>query len=118
MEFKKGDKILVKKYNQDGKVMPGWIDDMDYLDGKIIQVDNVMLNTTDSWLVYPDWCKKVEDTTPDEHVIKSNEIMEQREYNLYISLIHKCIDKIMSGDDTLIWNCRRTAKKIINEFKR
>ena len=94
---------------------------MEYLDGQIVEIESVgigKLLTICSWWVDADWCEKIEDALPSEHIVEPNKTMEQREYDLYMSLIHKYIDQIMDGNETLIRNCRGMAKKIIDEFKK
>ena len=121
-KFKAGDKILVKKYNSEGEIVPRWVNYMDNLDGRVFEVmsilENGCIDTVDRYILPPDWCEKIEDTPPDDLSVELNEMLEQREYDLYMSLIHKYIDQIMDGNETLIRNCRGMAKKIINEFKK
>ena len=145
-KFKVGDKVIIKKYNNNGEIMPYWISSiMDDLDGQITTVTQIDhgsiqgdIRRRDYLLVFhPDWCEKIEDVLPDDHPVEANEVVgqtedalcderiddnneawEQREYNLYISLINKYIEQIMSGEEVLIKNCKTMARNIIKEFKR
>ena len=120
-KFKAGDKILVRKYNSNGIIMPRWIDDMDYLDGQVVVVDCMpsigVIMTTYGWLLNTDWCEKIEDGVPDDH-IESNETLEQKEYDFYMTLIRKCIDQIIGVDEISINNYKGTIKRVISEFKK
>jgi hypothetical protein len=102
---------------------------MDCYDGKELTVESLsprgFILITDnegySWQLNPNWCEKIKDTTIQENIGQTGDSStdwEQREFDLYLSLIEKYTDRIMDGEEILIRNCRNMAKQIIKEFKK